>query len=86
MSFLVSLPNFYSTVDIVECLVDAGAAINDQGGTHCNGISPLMDAACNGHLDIVTVLVDKGAQLDLKDINVRYVVLACILTVKQAYP
>ena len=55
----------------MECLVDAGAAINDQGGTHCNGISPLMDAACNGHLDIVTVLVDKGAQLDLKDTNVR---------------
>ena len=75
LSFLVSLPNcsdnIYSTVDIVECLVDAGAAINDQGGTHCNGISPLMDAACNGHLDIVTVLVDKGAQLDLKDTNVR---------------
>ena len=60
------------TVDIVECLVDAGAAINDQGGAHCNGISPLMDAACNGHLDIVTVLVDKGAQLGLKDANVRF--------------
>ena len=41
-------------------------------GAHCNGISPLMDAACNGHLDIVTVLVDKGAQLGLKDANVRF--------------
>ena len=53
--------------DIVRCLLDAGAAVNDQGGPKCNGVTPLIDAATNGHVAIVRMLVEIGADIGRRD-------------------
>ena len=54
--------------DIVELLLDKGAqsAINDKGGTSCDGITPLYDAASTGNLTIVQLLLDRGARATVK--------------------
>ena len=41
--------------------------MNDQGGEHCFGVTPLHDAAENGHLDVVKLLLKYGASINLKD-------------------
>ncbi|KII67819.1 Tonsoku-like protein [Thelohanellus kitauei] len=54
-------------VDIVRILVDQGSYINDQGGVGCNGVTPLIDAADNLHLDVVKLLLSKGADPSISD-------------------
>ena len=44
--------------------------MNDQGGAHCQGITPLHDAAANGHIEVVKVLLSHQASVNLKDRNV----------------
>ena len=44
--------------------------MNDPGGIHCGGVSPLIDAASSGHTDIVQLLVLRGANLLHKDSKV----------------
>lgn len=61
---------FCHYIDLVSCLLDSGANVNDCGGIHCGGISPLMDAASSGHMDIVQLLVLRGADIFHKDIKV----------------
>lgn len=56
--------------EIVELLLKAGSDVNDQSGEHCYGVSPLHDAAENGHLDVVKVLLKYGASLNLTDSRV----------------
>lgn len=51
-------------------MLNNGAAINDMGGAHCDGVTPLIDAATNGHVDIVKLLVEEGANILLKDSHV----------------
>lgn len=53
---------------IVELLLAKGAsaAINDRGGTSCDGITPLYDACCNGFLDVIELLLDQGADATVK--------------------
>ncbi|RZF33980.1 hypothetical protein LSTR_LSTR006896 [Laodelphax striatellus] len=48
-------------VDIARELVDRGAAINDAGGPHCDGVTPLLDAASCGHFLLMDMLIEKGA-------------------------
>lgn len=57
--------------ELAICLLDGGSAINDAGGVHCDGVSPLMDAAINGHMDIVQLLVERGANIHQKDAKVH---------------
>ena len=57
-------------IDIVSYLLDNGANVNDPGGAHCGGVSPLIDAASSGHMDIVQLLVQRGADVFLKDTKV----------------
>lgn len=54
--------------DVVELLLDNGAqsAINDKGGTSCDGITPLYDSASNGNLSVVKLLLDRGARATVK--------------------
>ncbi|KAH8375188.1 hypothetical protein KR200_001223 [Drosophila serrata] len=54
--------------DIVELLLDKGAAsaINDKGGTSCDGITPLFDACSNGFLDVAELLLDRGADATVR--------------------
>ena len=58
-------------MEIVEYLLDRGAAINDRGGDGCDGITPLHDAASNGKVDVIRLLVTRGANVHAKDDNVR---------------
>lgn len=54
--------------DVCELLLDNGAqsAINDKGGTSCDGITPLYDSASNGNLSVVKLLLDRGAKATVK--------------------
>lgn len=47
-------------------LLDNGATINDKGGTSCDGVTALHDACGNGALDVVQILLDRGANASLK--------------------
>ena len=44
--------------------------MNDGGGAHCGGQTPLIDAATNGHFDVVRLLVKRGAELRTRDTQV----------------
>ena len=48
----------------------AGSNVNDQSGQYCCGVTPLHDAAENGHLDVVKLLLSYGASINLKDSKV----------------
>ena len=56
--------------DVVSILLTHGAKVNDRGGTHCRGVTPLHDAAVNGHLGVVQLLYNHGASLSIKDDDV----------------
>ena len=47
-----------------------GANINDPGGEHCGKVTPLHDAAQNGHLETVQYLIQQGADACLQDSKV----------------
>ena len=54
-----------------ESLLKAGACVDEPGGVRCEGVTPLMDAACNGHQEVVELLVEEGrANLALRDAKV----------------
>jgi len=57
---------------VVEELLEHGAYINDQpGGKDCDRITPIHDAANNGHIAVMQALMDRGANVLLKDAHVR---------------
>ena len=59
----------YGHAEIVELLLDAGEDPNrfNPVGGHSHS-TPLHQAAGNGHLDVVKLLVARGARTDVKDI------------------
>lgn len=52
--------------DVVKLLLEHGANVNDPGGAHCGGVTPLHDASQNGHLDVVKILVSWKANVHAK--------------------
>jgi hypothetical protein len=65
----LSLASQYGYVEIVRLLLDAGEDPNRYSpvGGHSHS-TPLHQAAGGGHGDLVRLLVERGARLDLKDI------------------
>lgn len=57
---------------VVALLLDAGEDPNryDPPGAHAHA-TPLHQAALAGHLDVVRLLVERGARLDIRDIHHR---------------
>jgi len=55
-------------VEIVRLLLDAGENPNrlNPKGNHAHSM-PIHQAALGGHLDVVRLLVERGARLDVKD-------------------
>ena len=54
--------------EIVSLLIDAGEDPNrfNPPGAHAHS-TPLHQAICAGHLDVVTLLIEKGARPDIED-------------------
>ncbi len=65
----LALASQYGLSEIVRILLDAGEDPNrfNPVGGHSHS-TPLHQAAGNGHLDVVKLLVERGANLDVKDI------------------
>ena len=61
---------FVPLSDLVSLILDSGADVNDPGGVHCGGVTPLIDAASSGHMEIVQLLVERGADIFQKDSKV----------------
>jgi ankyrin repeat protein len=67
--FALALAAQYGHVEIVRSLLDAGEdpdRYNPPGG-HAHS-TPLHQAALAGHTDVVKLLVERGARLDIKDV------------------
>lgn len=62
----LSLASQYGQVAIMRMLLDAGEDPNRYNFGHSHS-TPLHQAAANGNLELVRLLVDSGARLDMKD-------------------
>jgi len=59
----------FGRAEIVGLLLDEGESADRYNPLLCNAHStPLHQAAVGGHLDVVRVLVERGARLDIRDI------------------
>ena len=57
---------FLFLLDIVTLLLEYGSDVNDPGGAHCGGITPLHDSSQNGHLKVVKLLLAHNADVNAK--------------------
>ncbi|CAC5396682.1 NFKBIL2 [Mytilus coruscus] len=57
----------HDVYDIVLYLLDHGAVINDRGGQYCGGVTPLIDSGNCGNMDIMDLLIERGANVLAKD-------------------
>ena len=53
--------------DLVVKLLDQGVDPNKFGSSSDNASSPLMVACLNGHLDLIRLLIRRGAEVDLQN-------------------
>lgn len=53
--------------EIAEVLLHNGAYVNDKGGEQCEGMTPLIDAANCGNIDIMRLLINYQADIFIKD-------------------
>ncbi|KAK3879247.1 hypothetical protein Pcinc_016170 [Petrolisthes cinctipes] len=52
--------------EIVDTLIDAGAWMSDRGGQHCDGVTPIHDAAACGNFNVMRLLLSRGASVTAK--------------------
>jgi hypothetical protein len=65
----LALASQFGHVEVVRQLLDAGEDPNRYNPVGCHSHStPLHQAALAGHLDVVKLLVERGARLDVRDI------------------
>ena len=63
------LAAFYNRTDVVRCLIEKGANVNQQGRD--DGYRALHLASLKNHTDVIKILVQHGARTDIKNINGR---------------
>jgi len=65
----LALASQFGHIEIVKALLDAGEDPNRYNPLGCHSHStPLHQAALAGHVDLVRLLVERGARLDMRDI------------------
>ncbi len=57
----------YGNIEVFNYLLEQG--ININATTRRSGFTPLMAAVCYGRVDIVKILITKGAKQDVKDLK-----------------
>ena len=50
----------------MKLLLEYGSNVDDPGGAHCGGITPLHDASQNGHVEVVRLLLQYNADVNIK--------------------
>jgi len=64
-----ALASQFGQVEIVRLLLDAGEGVNRYNPVGCHSHStPLHQAAWAGHMEVVRLLVERGARVDMKDV------------------
>ncbi|KAL7946911.1 ankyrin repeat-containing domain protein [Trichoderma barbatum] len=64
----LSIASHYSYLDSAKLLIAAGASFAPTGG-NADTIEPLHSAAIQGSSDMISLLLDHGAPIDIKDSN-----------------
>jgi ankyrin repeat protein len=64
----IALAAQHGHVEMVRLLLDAGEDPNryNPAGNHAHS-TPMHQAVCAGHLNVVRLLVERGARLDIED-------------------
>ena len=70
LSFFMYDHSRHLCTDIVTFLLNHGANINDTGGQYCDNITPIHDAAINGHFEVVQILLNSGANPNITSVQV----------------
>ena len=68
---------------IAESLIEHGALVSVPG---LENETPLHDAVRNGHLGVVNLLVDKGANVSLRYSVILFTYFHCIQDIRTAHP
>ena len=69
----------HNHLEIATFLIEHNALLNDPGLKDCRGLTPILDAAYAGNLDMVRLLLDRGAHIKCRD-NDRRSVIDALLT------
>lgn len=57
----------FGYAEIARLLIDAGADINDPGGSNCGGTTPLHDSCSNCVPDVIRLLIERGSDVTKLD-------------------
>ncbi len=69
----------YGFLEIGRILIESGAQVDDPGDAGCEGVTPLIDAATNGHVSVLSLLVKDGADTRITNSKVIDWVNKCSL-------
>ncbi len=69
----------YTQSEMVEFLLESGIDVNYQPNGRDNGKSALHKAAANGHFELLSALVENGANVEIKDKNGNTPLWNCVM-------